>query len=125
LDGGSARRKPATSNTNRINAHTDIHAPNGIRTHDPSVPSGEDGVKIISRAKTGLGTCEIWTSLTPRHRPPLAAVECLPISMTGRLSKISLSVSLCHTIFSKRIYGRKVRVFNVIYGMAVLVPSLC
>jgi hypothetical protein len=28
--------------THRINAHTDIHALSGIRTHDPSVRASED-----------------------------------------------------------------------------------
>jgi hypothetical protein len=44
LDGGSARSKATTytqNNTKSINAHnTDIHALNGIRTHDPSVRAG-------------------------------------------------------------------------------------
>jgi hypothetical protein len=45
LDGGSAHRKAATykqNNTNRINAHTDIHALSGFRTHEPSVRASED-----------------------------------------------------------------------------------
>jgi hypothetical protein len=36
--------------THRINAHTDIHASSGIRTHDPSVRKGED------RAATVIGS---------------------------------------------------------------------
>jgi hypothetical protein len=39
-DGGSARR--TGQHNHRINAHTDIHASCGIRTHDPSVCAGED-----------------------------------------------------------------------------------
>jgi hypothetical protein len=42
LDGGSARRKAATSTQNNTNTHTDIHAFSGIRTHDPSIRASED-----------------------------------------------------------------------------------
>jgi hypothetical protein len=35
--------------TNRINAHTDIHALSGIRIHDPRVQAGEDGSCLRSR----------------------------------------------------------------------------
>jgi hypothetical protein len=37
-----ARPLPTQNNKNRINAHPDIHNSSGIRTHDPSVPAGED-----------------------------------------------------------------------------------
>jgi hypothetical protein len=40
--GGSARRKAAMYTQDNINAHTDIHALNGTRTHDPSVWEDED-----------------------------------------------------------------------------------
>jgi hypothetical protein len=52
LDGGSARRKAATytqDNTNRIIAHTNIHASSGIRTHDPSVRASEDSLCLKAR----------------------------------------------------------------------------
>jgi hypothetical protein len=45
LDGGPARRKAATyteDNKKELNAHTDIHALSGIRTHDPNVRASED-----------------------------------------------------------------------------------
>jgi hypothetical protein len=44
LDGGSARRKPATytqDSTNTEQKHTDIHALSGIRTHNPSFRTSE------------------------------------------------------------------------------------
>jgi hypothetical protein len=54
LYGGSARRKAATyiqDNTNRINAHTDIYAWSGIRTHDPSVRASD----ALDRASNVIG----------------------------------------------------------------------
>jgi hypothetical protein len=53
LDLRSAHRKAGTYTQNnykhRINAHTDIHALSGIRTHDPSVRAGEDSSCLSPR----------------------------------------------------------------------------
>jgi hypothetical protein len=35
----------------RINAHTDVHALSGIRTHDPSVRASEDSQNIVCTIK--------------------------------------------------------------------------
>jgi hypothetical protein len=54
LDGESARRKDATytqNSTNTNQTHTDIHASNGIRTHDPSVRASEDSSCLRTRGR--------------------------------------------------------------------------
>jgi hypothetical protein len=46
-----ARLLPAHTghHKHRINAHTDIHASSGIRTHDPSVRASEDSSRLRPR----------------------------------------------------------------------------
>jgi hypothetical protein len=51
-----ARPLGTEQHTERINAHnTDIHALNGIRTHDPSVRASEDPVHALDSAATVIG----------------------------------------------------------------------
>jgi hypothetical protein len=48
----------------RINAYTDIHALSGIRTHDPSARSGEDGSCLRQRDHCDRPTILIKRKLT-------------------------------------------------------------
>jgi hypothetical protein len=63
LDGGSARRKAhvyTQENTNRINEHTDIHAPSEIRTQDPKCSSGRKTVHDLDLEATDIGEKTIY-----------------------------------------------------------------
>jgi hypothetical protein len=84
FDGGSARRKAATCTQGRTDleeTHTDIHASNGIRTHDPSVRAGEDGSCLRPR-----GHCDrrVWNLVSEiKERNILVDWECLRTGCWG------------------------------------------
>jgi hypothetical protein len=48
-DQPDARPLPTQDNTTKKNAETHIHAPIGIRTHNPSVPTAEDSTCLRRR----------------------------------------------------------------------------
>jgi hypothetical protein len=73
----------------KVNAHIDIHALSGIRTHDPSVRAGEDGSCLRPR-----GLCD-------RHVLPLGP-DVLP-SAPCSLTYILCSLSLCERLNFKTI----------------------
>jgi hypothetical protein len=47
LNGRGSARRMATTYTEKM--HTDMHAPNWIRTYDPNVQAGEDGSCLSPR----------------------------------------------------------------------------
>jgi hypothetical protein len=75
-----ALRKAATytqNNKDTEKTHTDIHASSGIRTHNPSVRTGEDSSCLqrdhYDRLKQGLGnffTCYFEIYLSTPTLPP-------------------------------------------------------
>jgi hypothetical protein len=87
-----------TEHTHRINAHTDIHALCGIRTHDPSVQASEDSSCLRPR-----GHCDRQINVLAvpiqrqRHAHAFKKKTPLFIQPAHSVMKVSVSLILVNT----------------------------